>query len=263
MRVKAPFAVSPPVARKAKQDLNINKMIFLQKYWHLVVIAILAFALFVVYDWGRGQQMTAESRGSIIREQNAELEYRKSKEGKIIAEKEAAVAQVKDLKEAYPRLAKLLTEQMDIRLKNLRTSIQAEFQALNSGTSNIIRDTIFKEGKPVAFVDSVKVDDGYLNLDGILNPSNSGELKSLDWKYSYQDSVTIALHVKKKWFLGKETLYSSFMLQNPNAKVINSTSTQVQTYRDKRWVISAGAYYDPFRDQWGASVHFGRALFKF
>lgn len=227
----------------------------LQKYWHLIVISILAFALFVVYDWGKGQQMSKESAHSIIKEKEAEITFKTTENGRIVADKEAAVASVKDILEAYPEILKALDE-MQIRQKNIRTVIQAEFRALNSGTSNIIRDTIFKEGKPVAFADSLKVNDGYLNLKGQFG-------KTFDWKYSYQDSVTIALHIKKKWVFGKETLHSSFMLQNPNAKVVNSSSIQVKDFRDKRWVISAGAYYDPFRDQWGVSIHFGRALFKF
>lgn len=232
-------------------------MTFLKTYWHFIVIAGLAVAVIVLYDLYQGQRMTTDSRSSIIREQNTELEYRRSKEGKIIAEKEAAEAQVKDLKEAYPKLAKALTTEMDIRLKNLRSSIQAEFQALNSGSSKILRDTIWKEGRPIAFKDSVKVNDGYLAFKGSIDK------QTLSWKYSYTDSITIALHVKKKWLLGNERLYSSFMLQNPNAKVINSTSVHIQEHRDKRWVISAGISYDPFRNQFSPSIGFGYALVKF
>lgn len=233
------------------------------RHWPYLVIAVLTLALIVLYSAYQGQKMTAESRHSIIMEQNAQIEYRKTKEGQIIADKVAAEARAADLEDAYPRLAKVLTEQMDIKLKNLRTSIQAEFEALNSGTSTVIRDTIYREGKSVGIQKSVKIDDGYLRMIGILIPSNSTELEKMDWNYSYQDSVTIALHVKKKWLFGKETLYSSIMLKNPNAKVVNSTTVQIKGARDKRFNISVGVSYDPFRNQFGPSISAGYALFKF
>lgn len=232
---------------------------FLSKYWHLIAISLLVFALVVLWDLYQGQRMTSESRGSIIREKEAEIEYRKSKEGQLIADKVAAEVRAADIAEAYPKLVKDL-ENMSVSMRALRTSIQAEFRALNSGTSTVIRDTIFKEGKFVGVQKSVKIDDGYLRMIGVLNPSNSTEI---DWNYSYQDSVTIALHVKKKWFLGKETLYSSIMLKNPNAKVTNSTTVQVSQFRDKRWVISIGGSYDPFSNTVRPSVNFGWKVWAF
>lgn len=231
-------------------------MIFLKKYAVWVLVALLALALVILYSAYQGQKMTAESRHSIIMEQNAQIEYRKTREGQIIADKVAAEARAADLEDAYPRLAKVITEQMDIRLKNLRTAIQAEFQAMNSGTSTVIRDTIYREGKSVA-VDSVKINDGYLSLKGEI------ETGKFAWDYSYQDSVTIALHVKKKWLFGKETLYSSIMLKNPNAKVVNSTTVQIKGARDKRFNISVGVSYDPFRNQFSPSINAGWALIRF
>jgi len=233
-------------------------MTFIRSYWPYIVHILMAIMLFILWDLYQGQRRSSESKSSIIREKDSEIEYRKTKEGKIIAEKEAAEARAKDLSEAYPRLAKVLTDQMDIRLKNLRSSIQAEFRAMNSGSSSIVHDTIWKEGK-VTVVDSVKINDHYLSFLGGFNADRS----TLNWKYSYTDSITIALHVKKKWLFGNEKLYTSFSLSNPNSKVTNATSVHIQEHRDKRWVISTGISYDPFRNQFSPSVNFGYALVKF
>lgn len=228
----------------------------LRKYYPFIIIAILILLLVILWDKYQGQKMTAESRGSIIKEQNAELTYRKTKEGQLIADKVAAEARTQDLQEAYPRLAKVLADQMDVRLKNLKTAIQAEFRAINTGTAVLVRDTIIIEGKVVP-VDSVSINDGFLAFRGELRRDKFA------WDYSYQDSVTIALHVKKKWFLGKETLYSSIMLKNPNAKVTNSTTVQVKEFKDKRWVLSVGASYDPFSNTVRPGVMFGWRVIAF
>jgi hypothetical protein len=231
-------------------------MTYLLKYWHWALIAVMALAIVILYNRAKEQAMVIAGKNSIITEQNSEIEYRKNKEGKTIADKVAAEARAKDLESAYPKLAKILTDQMDIRLKNLQTAMQAEFRAMNSGQTVIIRDTVEIDGVKKA-VDSVHIDDGYLSL--------SAQIKDnmFDWDYQYSDSITIALHTKKKWFLGKETLYSSLMLSNPNASVMNSTSVKVKDHRDKRWVISAGVNYDPFSNQVRPGVHVGFALFKF
>jgi hypothetical protein len=231
-------------------------MKILLKYWHWLVIAVLALLVVMLYQHNKEQAMVIASKNSIIREQNTEIEYRKNKEGKTIADKVAAEARAKDLESAYPKLAKVLTDHMDIRIKNLQTAMQAEFRAINTGQTVIIRDTVERDGRKAA-IDSVKINDGFLAFRGEIEPH------IFRWEYSYQDSITIALHTKRKWFLGKQTLYSSLMLSNPNAKVTNSTSVQVKEFKDKRWVISVGPYYDPFRDQWGASINAGYALFKF
>lgn len=232
-------------------------MILLKKYWPYLTIAILAVAVVILFNLWRGSVETVNSQASIIREQNTEIVYRKSKDGKIIADKEAAEARAKDLETAYPKLAKVLTEQMDIRLKNLRTSIQAEFRAFNTGHSIIIRDTVKVPGKALEVVDSVKIQDGYLTLNAEI------EAALIHWNYSYQDTLTSALFIKKKWFLGKERLYFSGMFQNLNAKIVNSTAVHVKDFKDKRWVISGGVSYDPFRNQWSAGFHAGYALFRF
>lgn len=230
-------------------------MIFLKQYWHLVVISVMGFALFVLWEMYQGQRMTAESRGSILAEKEARLKYYETPDGKTVAEKEAAEAKINDILDAYPELIKQL-EQMNVKMNHLRTSMQASFNAQNSGTSIILRDTIYREGKISNVVDSIQINDGYLSLKGEID-------KRFSWKYSYTDTLTTALFIKKKWFLGNEKLYFTGMLQNPNAKITNATSIQVRSHRDKRWVISAGVSYDPFRDEWGASIHFGRKLFAF
>lgn len=219
------------------------------------MIAGLGLAVFMLFNHNREQAMVIASKNSIIKKQNDSLVYRKTKEGKIIADKAAAEARAKDLEASYPLLAKRL-EQMEIKFSNLKTAIQAEFRAINSGVSTVIPDTIYREGKPV-FVYPVAIDDGFLSMKGEVEPD------LFRWDYVYTDELTTALHVKKKWIFGNEHLYFSGSLRNPNAKITNSTAVRVQEFRDKRFVFTIGGYYDPLRNQYGPSINFGYKVWAF
>jgi hypothetical protein len=197
-------------------------------------------------------------KDSIIAEKNAEIQYRVNKEGKIVAEKQAAQATAKQFAEAYPQLANELMKQFDVKIKDLRAVIQAEFQARGSGnaTTNVYNyyDTLTQDSvKAIAF----KVNDGYLNMDATILPDRS------PYEYVYQDTLTYGFTVKKKWALGKETLYGFGGLKNPNAKVTSATNVLIDSYNDKRWVLSAGVSYAPFTKQVLPTVTFGYAIVKF
>lgn len=233
----------------------------LRKYYPFIIIAILILALVILWDKYQGQKMTAESRGSIIREQTAEIEYRKTKEGKIIAEKIAAEAQVKDLKTSYPKLVDLITKQMDIRLKDLSSVFEAKFKAVGQGEVRIIEIPARKDS-----TDSTKIlppQRGFTVADGFLEFNGTIDAEKIQYSYTYTDKITAVISIKKKWFLGKETFVGTATLDNPNAVVTNQTAIQVQQPRTKRWVLSVGASYDPFKNQVRPAIHLGWRVLAF
>lgn len=225
--------------------------------YYLIAIAILFVLLFILIQQKGNKTVELERANSIIKEQNAEITYRKDSEGRAIADKIAAQATAKQLQEAYPELAKTLTEQMDIKLKNLKALISAQIAANGKGTGIIVRDTIYRDSGISNVVDSIYANDSYLNFRGQVNGAK------FDYSYTYSDSLTFAISTRKKWFLGKEQLYVSGRLSNPGAKVTGQTAILMDKYRDKRFSVNVGVLYDPFGNRFVPGVGIGFALFKF
>jgi hypothetical protein len=70
--------------------------------------------------------------------------------------------------------------------------------------------------------------------------------------------------VKKKWLgFGKDQLYATTSLRNPNAKVISATNLLVDTFKDKRWIVYVGVGYDPINNTVTPNIGVGYSLLKF
>jgi hypothetical protein len=224
--------------------------------WVIAVIAVLVAV--ILFNMLSGSEMSREAAHSIMDEQKAEIKRWQNAHGRAVAEKNAAVADVKQLKEAYPELAKVITDQMNVKLKNLETALRASINASNSGSSGIRHDTIrINSGDISGIKDSVFVNDGYLSFKGEIEPD------IFRWQYSYSDSVYFVLSTSRdKWYKPKVTT-GTVMLSNPNAQVTGMTTIKVQGDRKKRFVLSAGPSYDPFRNQVSFSIQAGVKLIDF
>jgi hypothetical protein len=195
---------------------------------------------------------------SVISELTDSIRYSKTNEGKVIAEKSAALLSHNDVSQAYPSVLKKL-EEMDIRLKNMRAYMQSQFSAHGSGQGTINNHFhVDSTGRQVRFKE-FSMNDGYLFFRTTLYDS----LLQSTYDYSYTDTITTVIRSKKKWFLGNEKLYASSVLQNPNAKVTGATNLLIDSYKDKRWYVGVGASYNPLTNTFGPSVNAGYILFKF
>jgi uncharacterized FlaG/YvyC family protein len=227
-------------------------------HWLILAIVVLALGNVILWNMLSGSEMSREAARSIADEQKAEIKRWQNAHGRAVAEKNAAVADVKQLKESYPELAKVITDQMNVKLKNLETGLRASINASNSGSSVIRHDTIRINGAEISGIkDSVFVNDGYLSFKGEIEPD------IFRWNYSYSDSVYFVLSTSRdKWYKPKVTT-GTVMLSNPNAQVTGMTTIKVQGDRKKRFVLSVGPGYDPFRNQVSFSIHAGVKLIEF
>ena len=228
---------------------------------NLTLISVLIASVLIIcllYNKNMKSQAREIKLTSIIKEKTDSIRHRKNKDGQTVSEKSAASVTPKQFEEAYADLAKELNRQFDVKIKDLRAVIKAEFEARGEGNAvtnyynvydSLQRDTV----KAINF----KVDDGYLDLDATILPSRS------PYKYVYGDTLSYGFVAKKKWLLGREQLYGFGGLRNPNAKIIAATNVLIDSYRDKRWVVSAGVSYLPLTNQVQPSVTVGYALFKF
>lgn len=222
-------------------------------YIFLIMAGVIAFLL-----WRLNRVAAArDSANSALTEKSDSIRYFRSESGKIVAEKAAAEISQQDFERHYADLAKVLQADFRIRIKQAVAVLQAEIQANGAGVVMVVRDTVRLPGAVPVVRDSFTIDDGYLQLGGRLVPG-----QKVKYSYQYGDSLIFAADRRKKWLYGKETLYGSVRLSNPNARALRQTAIFIDERRQKRWGLSVGAYYDPFRNQWGPSVNVGYTLIR-
>jgi hypothetical protein len=225
---------------------------------YLTAIFALSVICVFLYLHIRNQNDKIASRDSVIQEKEAEIAYRKTESGRIMSEKVAAEVTAKDLATAYPKAVAELKEEFGIRLKDIKAYVRNEIQAQGKGEGTTINNYYEDSTKTTRFRQEMRIDDGYLRMEAVILDTNR-----YTYSYLYSDTITTVLSAKRKWFLGNEKIVATSSLRNPNARVTGTTNILINDRRDKRWVISAGVYYDPFRQTYGASVNFGYALIKF
>jgi hypothetical protein len=220
----------------------------------LIVAALVMVIVYLVFRL-ETKSRQLESKTSALEEKEAVIREFRTASGKTATEKVTAEINKSDLKDHYPEVTKELAD-LKIQLRNLKGVLTASIAANGKGEVIIVRDTIRVPGAVPVILDSVKINDGYLRFKG---QSKAG---MFGYAYTYADSITFAIHSKKKWFLGSEKLYGTGKLQNPNAKITNQTSIVIPT-RDKRWNVSAGVGYDFYGKRIVPTVYAGYSLIRF
>jgi hypothetical protein len=224
-----------------------------------VVIALILVLLAAVIYAGFGiVQLKRENKSlsSAIEEKNAEIKYRTNERGKLIAEKQVAEIRAKDLEQAYPKLAESIIKDFDIKLKNLRAYMQAEFAAHGQGQSSITNNYYTDSTGVQKSYWQLKAADGYLDFQADVYDSLHAP-----YKYVYSDTMKYAFNLHGKWYERKK-LYGSGMLSNKNAKITNSTSILINDYKDKRFGIGPYVGMDyRLQPSFGISVHYSIVKF--
>jgi hypothetical protein len=222
--------------------------------WLLMMAVILGLAAFGIY-----LGMKLDSAQSLIREKDAKIEYWKTESGKTVSSKPAAEITKADLKEHYKDVVADLKD-MQIKLNQVKAVLKATLEAKGSGVIKVVHDTIVVSlaGTDTSTaVDSLYIDDGYLDLKGFITRS-AGSMYS----YTYQDSILFALVRKRKGLFGKKELYGQVRMSNPNSRAVGQTSILIRE-RPKRFYIGAGVNYDPFQNRITPGIQAGWRLIAF
>lgn len=225
-----------------------------------VVILVALISLYFFTRRLSGLETTVKQQKSIIAQKNAEIEYRLNKNKELIADKLSVELTNKQLIESYPKLAEQIQRDFDIKIKNLKAYMQAEFSASGEGSSTINNHYYTDSSGVKRRYWKLKASDGYLDFLATVYDSTNAP-----YEYKYSDKVEFAIHAKKKWILGNEKLYGSAKLSNPNAVVTGSESMLINDFRDKRWsvgpFVGAGVVGGDVKIVFGVGVQYG--LFKF
>lgn len=197
----------------------------------ILISALTAIIIFLfMYIWETDKRVQGLQSANAA--QQSEISYHTSRSGKLIAERQAAELRVKEFKETYPKMAEDITRDFDIKIKNLKAYMQSEFQAVGKGDADITNNYYTDSTGVRRSYWELKASDGYLDF-------SSTVLDSLHapYKYTYSDTIKYAFSVKKKWLFGKQSLYGSGMLGNPNAKITNTQSVLINDFKDKRFGV--------------------------
>lgn len=226
---------------------------------YITIITTMALAIFFLFDrWHKAVHKTEEQE-SILTEKKDSIRYHKNKFNQVVSEKKSADITTKEFQDFYKSETAKLKDQLGINAKNLKAYMDAKFTTIGKGNTTVVHNHYIDSTGRAQDSTSLQISDGYLALRASISDST----RIAKYLYTYSDSMTFAISVKKKWFLGKEELYGSGVFGNANTKITHSTSVLIKDYRDKRWVVSAGVSYNPFINQFQPAVHFGYALFKF
>lgn len=226
---------------------------------YLSALAVFAAATFIFLNLWLKSKEHAKDLTSILIEKKDSLRYHKNKYNQVVAEKASVEISAKEFMDNYKAEETKLKDQLNVTAKDLRAYMDAKFVTVGHGNTTVIHNHYTDSTGRAQDSTSLQISDGYLALRASISDST----RRAKYIYTYSDSMTFAISVKKKWVLGSEKLYGSGVFGNPNTKITHSTSVLIKDYRDKRWVVSAGVSYNPFVNQFVPAVHFGYALIKF
>lgn len=227
---------------------------------YLPYIVYLMLTLTAIYYYLENQKNLEiiASQDSALTELNAEVEYRTTKEGRIIAQKDAAVMASQEIAKAYPAVVEQLKKDFDVKVREMKAYMRSEFEARGSGNSIVHNHYITDSTGRQVPAWELKASDGHLDFRATVIDSLHAP-----YTYTYADTITTVISIRKKWFLGDEHPQAQTMFANKNAKAIHTTNILDKGVRDKRCVISAGAAYIPFDNKVMPYVGIGYAIVKF
>lgn len=227
------------------------------KYSAPIAIAVLILLSGFLYTEIRKLKAESDRKDTIIAEKTDSVRHWKTESGRQAIEKTAAIATAKEFKEAYPKFAEELKKEFDVKVKDLKAFVRAEFQARGEGTGSI-SNTYYVDSTGQRYKEFT-MDDGYLKFRTTLFDS----LTMAPYQYTYGDTLTYGFRTKKKWFLGNEKLYGFGGLKNPQAKIINATNVLIDDYKDKRFVVGPYVGYSISGNRVDFGVSLTYAIWKF
>lgn len=205
----------------------------------IVFLALLLGAvMFVIAIVGKMQDRI-RSYESVIKEKNDEITYHKNQNGLLVARKSAAELAVEDIKNSYPEIYRALKRDLDISVRDLKAYIQSEISVTGTGDGSVVNNYFTTNKYDTVKYRTFSMSDGYLEMNADILDSGKAP-----YKYTYADTVKQAISTSRKWFLGREYLYGSATLSNPNAKVVGSTNVLIKDYKPRKWGVGIGAQYN-------------------
>lgn len=227
------------------------------KYAGPILVAVLLVLSGWLFVELRKMKAELNRKDTIIAEKEGQVTHWKTESGRNAIEKDAAIATAKEFKEAYPKFTEELKNEFDVKWRDMRAFVRAEFQAQGKGTG-AISNTYYIDSAGQRYKE-FNMDDGYLKFRTTLFDS----MTMAPYQYTYGDTLTYGFNVRRKWFLGKERLYGFGGLKNPQAKIIGATNVLIDEFKDKRFSLGpyVGYSFTQNRVDFGVSLQY--SIWKF
>lgn len=220
-----------------------------------ILLVILAACLFGL----RSMEARLKSSESANHELTDTLRTWKNKAGQSVTDKTAAEVNLKHAKDFYAGELNQIRETFEIRDKNLKSFITAQFNATGKGSVTMSFDTTIQQRSNVrVHTPMFRINDGFLSFKGTMPDS-----ASLDYEYSYRDSVIFATSWKKNGLFRKKTLMVSGAFGNKNATITGLRNVEISDFKDKRFGIGPMVGYDILNNRLVVGVSVQYSLIKF
>ena len=223
------------------------------------IIAILLVILAACLYGLKRMEANLKISESVNHELTDTLRTWRNKAGQSVTDKTAAEVNLKHAKDFYAGELKQIRETFEIRDKNLKAFITAQFNATGKGSVSLSFDTTTQHRSNVrVHTPMFRIDDGFLNFKGTMPDS-----LSLDYEYSYRDSVIFATSWKKNGLFRTKTLMVSGAFGNKNATITGLRNVEISDFKDKRFGIGPMVGYDLLNNQPVVGVSVQYSLIRF
>jgi hypothetical protein len=203
-----------------------------KKYAFYVILIFLIVVLWFMYEQNKDLKSQSAQKDAILQERQAEIFYRRNKEGEIIASKLAVEASMKNIKEYYREETEKIVRDFDIKLKNTQSFLSAQIATSNKGHTTL-RDTVYYPiGLDVPRVGrTFSIRERYMVFDGVIFDDG------LDYSYTYYDTLSFVTHWKRDKFFAPKRLYVDGKSENPNSSIEGIRNISVNNFKRPRFSI--------------------------
>lgn len=193
----------------------------------ITVIISLAVIAFCAYSCEQNSNL-ADSRGSVIKEQQATIVKVTLKNDKYGFEKDRAIADRKTLLESYGFLEDSL-KAMGIKAKNLESALFISQRTRGSGVGRIDTLTI-RENDTVYVVRKLNITEPFFRFSATLYPANT-----YDYQYDIYDSLSLVNTSSRKNIF--KPMQHKITVVNANPKTVITGITSLTIREDSKRII--------------------------
>jgi hypothetical protein len=193
-----------------------------------VGVVVVLILLLCIAGWQNAENQRNDIIG-VVQHHADSLKYKRDAAGREHAEKLQTIAGREAIELIYKHTIDSLTQALRIKPKQINNYITVGVK--DTGAFTTTTDTVYLKdsSKALHFV----YNDRWLRMSGIVG-------KEAQITYAMTDSLVYVTYTKKKWLLGKKSVYANIYSLNPAVHVTGLESVSIRTERPKRW--SAGPY---------------------